>query len=89
MTLTQIWKRLQFEFAARDIFNPSRTMRDEMAKDGWRFSFRPSIGGPMGPTTPEMIVRTPEGRLANYDPAEMARFRDARRKTAERLFGIS
>ena len=87
--LTQIWKKLQFEMAARDIFDPPRSVIREMEKEGWKFEYRHNIASNTERLSfyTQIIPIPPQKDVAdNRDITEQ--YRTARRKAAERVYGM-
>lgn len=92
-SLKTIWKRLQFEMAASNIFDPPEDIMDAMKKDGW--SFKTEIVQPVmsrmtcaGAFT-YIAAYTPEGEsVPGGDDETYKRYRRARREAAQQIFGM-
>lgn len=92
-SLKNIWKRLQFEMAARDILEPPPSVMEIMKQDGWRFEVethqpvmtRMAYTGPFTYISPY----TPEGQsVLGGDEDVHKRYCHARREAAKQAFGM-
>lgn len=89
--MTSLWKKLQFEWAARDITLPPKPVREEMEKSGWKFEIKCDLNvSAIGAfAAVARVPKTPEGVFVAPGTEDQKRYRAARREAAKKVFDLT
>lgn len=93
MSLKSTWKRVQFELDARDIGDPSHEVVKEMEKEGWTFKLYTdfsavSMYSPVFYTYLMPVAPDNKPAFGGENKETYQQYCDARRKAAQKVYGI-